>query len=59
MAESNPDTFCQDICELLRKHDLEYMTVIQAHEDINYLFEHDSFPSKPLTFEDKLRKVLK
>ena len=59
MAKSNPDTFCQDICELLRKHDLKDVTVIQAHEDINDFFDPDSFHSKHLTFEDKLRKVLK
>ena len=59
MAESNPDTLSQDICELIRKHDLEDVTVILAHEDINDFFDPDSFPSKPLTFEDKVRKVLK
>ena len=50
MAESNPDTLSQDIWELIRKHDLEDVTVILAHEDINDFFDPDSFPSKPLTF---------
>ena len=56
MAESNLDTLSQDICDLIKKHDLEDVTVIPAHQDINKLF---SSLRKPLTFEDKLRKVLK
>ena len=41
MAESNPDKSIQDICDLLKHHDLEDIAIIQPQEDIRKVLNFD------------------